>query len=161
MEIILEDELFKKLENGDAFIEFPVEIMVLDGKPTEVNHMIYPLEEMKKAVNTERIQKTIDAGKLFSELGNPSYTNDLRRWTTIDQTNVHSRFTKLWFEGNKLMGMVRTVPDNGNLMMKSILSGLYPSFAIRVLGEVNKTDNGVKILKNISLVTIDWKKPID
>ena len=59
------------------------------------------------------------------------------------------------------MGMVRTVPGNGNLMMKSILSGLYPSFAIRVLGEVNKTDNGVKILKNISLVTIDWKKPID
>ena len=79
MEIILEDELFKKLENGDAFIEFPVEIMVLDGKPTEVIHMIYPLEEMKKAINTERIQKTIDAGKLFSELGNPSYTNDIRK----------------------------------------------------------------------------------
>ena len=36
MEIILQDELFKKLENGDAFIEFPVEIMVLDGKPTEL-----------------------------------------------------------------------------------------------------------------------------
>ena len=59
------------------------------------------------------------------------------------------------------MGMVRTVPNNGNLMMKSILNGLYPSFAIRVLGEVNKTDNGVKILKNISLVTIDWEKPND
>ena len=152
----LTEELGKKLEHGAAFIEFPVEIITLDDNVPTRNNVIYPLAEMKIAVERERLQQMLNTGVFLSELEHPDDPEDLLRWTKVDRTNVHSRFTKLWFEGNKLMGMVRTVPGNGNLMAKAILNGELPSFSIRVIGKPTKRDDGVVVLHDIHLIAVDW-----
>lgn len=152
----LTEELGKKLEHGAAFIEFPVEIITLDDNVPTRNNVIYPLSEMKIAVERERLQQMLNTGVFLSELEHPDDPEDLLRWTKVDRTNVHSRFTKLWFEGNKLMGMVRTVPGNGNLMAKAILNGELPSFSIRVIGKPTKRDDGVIVLNDIHLIAVDW-----
>ena len=152
----LTEDLGKKLEHGAAFIEFIVEIITLDDNVPTRNNVIYPLSEMKIAVERERLRQMLNTGVFLSELEHPDDPEDLLRWTKVDRKNVHSRFTNIWFEGNKLMGKVRTVPGNGNLMAKAILNGELPSFSIRVIGKPTKREDGVIVLHDIHLIAVDW-----
>lgn len=146
----------KALQRGDKVIAFDVEVINLDGTPTR-NNVIYPIEEMKTALNRERLLQMIKTGVFYGELEHPDNPEDLARWTTIDRTRVHFKFTKFWFDGFRLMGRVQTVPGNGDLMVNSIRAGELPSFSIRVIGKPDVDEKtGTITLHEIHLIAVDW-----
>lgn len=146
----------KALQRGDKVITFDVEVINLDGTPTR-NNVVYPIEEMKKALSRERLQQMQKTGVFYGELEHPTNPEDLARWTSVDRTRVHFKFTKFWFNGSKLMGTVQTVPGNGDLMVNSIRAGELPSFSIRVIGKPDVDDStGVITLREIHLIAVDW-----
>lgn len=145
----------KALQRGDKVITFDVEVINLDGTPTR-NNVIYPIEEMKTALSRERLQQMQKTGVFYGELEHPTNPEDLARWTTIDRTRVHFKFTKFWFDGSRLMGRVQTVPGNGDLMVNAIRAGELPSFSIRVIGKPDVDDTGIITLHEIHLIAVDW-----
>ncbi len=136
-------------------ITFKVKVIDLPG-PTR-NGILYPLEEMKAAVNREMIQQQLKTGSLYGEHDHPENPENTSRWARIDMNNTSFKWTKLYFEGNALYGEIQTVPINGDLLRKCILAGEYPSFSIRVLGENRVSESGTYAeLFNIWLMSIDW-----
>lgn len=149
------EETIRKLEKGDSVIKFTVEVINLDGTPTR-NNCVYLIDEMKIAIKRERITQLFNTGVFYGELEHPDNPEDLNRWTKIDRRRVHFKFTKLWFEGTRLMGEVQTVSGNGDLMLHAIKCGELPSFSIRVIGKPTQRPDGVIELREIHLVAIDW-----
>lgn len=139
--------------NSQKSLEFDVEIITLPG-PTR-NGMLYPLEEMKKAVEDERIRDLLNRGALYGEGEHPLDPLDIPRWVNIPVDKRQFKWTKLWFDGNKMMGRVRTFPGNNNALAMSILNGELPAFSIRVLGAPEQK-GAYRELHDIYLVTIDW-----
>ena len=140
------------LQEGENFLEFDTVIIKLPG-PTR-NKVMYPLEEMKKAVNSPMVQELLHRGALYGEGGHPLDPKDIDRWVVVPMEKAQFKWTKLWFDGDTLMGRVRTFPGNGNLLAKAIIGGELPAFSIRVLGSEHM-ENGYRTLRDIILVTID------
>lgn len=138
---------------GEQYIEFDTVIIKLPG-PTR-NKVMYPLEEMKKAVESPMVQDLLKRGALYGEGGHPLDPKDIDRWVTVPMDKAQFKWTKLWFDGDTLMGRVRTFPGQGNLLAKAILAGELPAFSIRVMGS-ESMENGYRTLRNILLITIDW-----
>lgn len=134
-------------------LKFIVEVITLPG-PTR-NGMLYPKKWFEEAVNDSRIQDLLNNGAFYGEMAHPIDPSDLKRWVESDMTKVTHKFTKLWFEGNKLMGEVQTFSGNGNLMYHAIKGGEKPAFSIRVVGEP-KPKGEYTELENIVLLAIDW-----
>lgn len=146
----------KALQRGEKVITFDVEVINLDGTPTR-NNVIYPIDEMKKALSRERLQQMQKTGVFYGELEHPTNPEDLARWTSVDRTRVHFKFVKFWFDGTRLMGRVQTVPGNGDLMVNSIRAGELPSFSIRVIGKPDVDEkSGTITLHEIHLIAVDW-----
>ena len=139
--------------SGVKTIEFDVEIITLPG-PTR-NGMLYPLEEMQKAVANERVQDLLNRGALYGEGEHPIDPKGIPRWVNIPAERRQFSWRKIWFEGNKMMGRVKTFPGNGNLLYTSIINGELPAFSIRVLGVPKQSGDYVE-LSDIILITIDW-----
>ena len=144
---------YHDVSRGDKVIEGTAVIIELPG-PTR-NNCMYPLDEMKKAVEAKMIQDMLNRGALYGEAGHPKDNKDIDRWIVVPMKEAQLQWTKLWFEGNVLMGNYRTYPGNGNLMALSILNGELPAFSIRVLGR-ESNENGYRTLRDIILITIDW-----
>lgn len=138
---------------GRKVITFDVEIITLPG-PTR-NGMLYPLEEMKKAVNSERIQDMLKRGSFYGEGEHPLNPEDFQRWVYNDVSNRRFKWTKIWFEGNVMKGTVQTFSGNGNLLYEAIVCGELPAFSIRVIGAPTKKGKYTE-LHDITIISIDW-----
>ena len=143
------------INEKNQMMTFDVKVIDLPG-PTR-NGVLYPLEEMKKAISRDRLQQQLATGAQYGEHDHPANPQDLQRWGTINMENTSFKWQKFWFKGNELWGTIQTVPINGDLLRKCILAGEFPSFSIRVLGEQSPSDSQAYIqLTNIHLVTVDW-----
>lgn len=150
--ITLSGEETAALNNGESVIKFTVEVIDLVN-PTR-NNIIYPIEEMQKAITRDRITQQLKTGVFLGEAEHPANPDDINRWTSIDRDNAHHKFTKLWIEGTKLYGEVQTIPGQDKLL-NAIKGGELPSFSIRVLG-CPEDYNGHIRLTDIHLISIDW-----
>jgi hypothetical protein len=142
-----------ELNSGEKVFEFDTVVIKLPG-PTR-NKVMYPLEEMKKAVASAMVQELLNRGAMYGEGGHPLNPKDIDRWVVVPMDKAQFKWTKLWFDGDTLMGRVRTYPGNGNLLAKAIINGELPAFSIRVLGSEHM-ENGYRTLRDIILITIDW-----
>ena len=138
---------------GNGYIEFTTTIIELPG-PTR-NRRMYPLDEMKRAVESPMTQDIINRGAFYGESRHPLDPKDISRWLISPMEAATHKWTKLWFEGNKMMGTCRTFDGAHNLLAKAIKGGELPAFSIRVLGS-ESVENGYPTLRDIHLVTIDW-----
>ena len=152
--ITLSAEETDALNNGESVIKFTVEVIDLVN-PTR-NNIIYPIEEMQKAITRDRITQQLKTGVFLGEDEHPDNPDDINRWTHVDRDNSHHKFTKLWNEGSKLYGEVQTIPGQDKLL-NAIKGGELPSFSIRVLGAPEEY-NGYIRLTDIHLIAIDWVK---
>lgn len=144
-----------KFADSDQMVTFKTKVIDLPG-PTR-NGILYPIHEMKEAIERPRFKQQLATGSMYGEHDHPANPEDLRRWGSIDMDQTSFKWKSFWFEGNALYGEVQTVPINGNKLLQCIKAGELPNFSIRVLGEMAPSADGVHPeLHNISLVTVDW-----
>lgn len=146
------------LDTGDEVIKFTVEVIDM-SRPTR-NGVLYPVEEFKKALERPMLQDLLRRGAFYGEDDHPTTPSGdddeaMGRWMKIDMSKMTHKFTKLWMEGNKLMGECQTFSGNGNLMYHAIKSGELLAFSIRVVGNPKPKGEYVQ-LEDIHLLAIDW-----
>lgn len=149
------DDVVKKLNYGEAFIEFDTVVILADDKTPTRNGVIYPKAKLDEAIKRPRLLQLLNTGVFYGEKEHPEDPEDLMRWTKVDRKNTHFKFIKFWWDGDNLMGRVRTTDENGNDMVKAIRSGELPSFSIRVIGKPEQKGD-VVVLDDIHLIAVDW-----
>ena len=150
---VMDRSTLMEINKGEKVFEFDTTVIDLPG-PTR-NRVMYPLEEMKKAVESDMVQDMLRRGSMYGEGGHPLNPKDIDRWVAVPMESAQFKWTKLWFDGSTLKGRVRTYSANGNRLAKSILNGELPAFSIRVLG-AESMERGYRTLRDIILITIDW-----
>lgn len=145
----------EKIGEENGMLQFRTKVIDLPG-PTR-NGVLYPVEEMRIALNREKLLQQLATGTLYGEYNHPDDPTDIKRWADIDMSKTSFKWKELTLEGNSIYGVVQTVPINDDLLRKCILAGEFPSFSIRVLGEMEPSESKLYVqLKNIHLITIDW-----
>lgn len=121
------------------------------------NGRIYETKEIKPEINGPRMKELLDAGQFKGEAGHPvgADAQDLSRQQTIDPKYTCVRFTKIWLEGNIVMGQFKgTNNDLGDYFNKDLLEGCKPAFSLRALGSI-ETRGGNMYVKNVRIITWD------
>lgn len=134
--------------------------VILDcSKPTR-NNVLYPADEMQKAITDPRVVELLERKELRGEVEHPVIKGadgnlDLDVWTTFNVFKTSFIWTKLWMEGSTLWGNFQTTSENGNILARRILEGAIPAFSIRVLGKPSQ-EKGYEVMKDIYFITADY-----
>ena len=121
------------------------------------NGRIYKTEDIKPEINGPRMTELLEAKQFKGEAGHPvgADAQDLSRQQTIDPKNTCVRFTKIWLDGNLVMGQYKgTNNELGEYFNKDLLEGCKPAFSLRALGSI-ETKGGNTYVKNIRIITWD------
>lgn len=134
--------------------------VILDCSQPTRNRVLYPPEEMQKAINDPRVIELLERKELRGEVEHPVVKDkdgnlDLDVWTTFNESKTAFIWTKLWMEGSTLWGSFQTTSENGNKLAVRILEGAIPAFSIRVLGKP-KQEKGYEVMRDIYFITADY-----
>lgn len=141
-----------KSENKNGFII--AEGILQQGNELNRNRRYYPTEELTKAVNDPRQQELISTGNFKGEAGHPTDTS-LGRQAKIDPTLEQVWYTKLWMDGDFVMGQFRGTNNAlGRSFNDDLKDGQRPSFSLRAVGAVTN-ENGKLTVKNMQMITYD------
>lgn len=141
-----------KSENKNGFII--AEGILQQGNELNRNRRYYPTEELAKAVNDPRQQELISTGNFKGEAGHPTDTS-LGRQAKIDPTLEQVWYTKLWMDGDFVMGQFRGTNNAlGRSFNDDLKDGQRPSFSLRAVGAVTN-ENGKLTVKNMQMITYD------
>lgn len=109
------------------------------------NGRIYPLNEIKKAVDS--VNKTIEGG--MSILGELNHPSDLQ----INPERATHMITKMWVEGSNGFGKLKILPTPLGTLVKTLLeSGVKLGVSSRGSGNVSEYDGKVS---DFEMVTVD------
>ena len=121
-----------------------MEGIFIEGGLKNENQRIYPISEIKKAV--EQINETIREGK--SVLGEVDHPDDLK----INLDRVSHMITSMWMDGPCGHGKLKILPTPmGELVKAMITSGVKLGVSSRGSGEV--ADNGH--VSGFDIITVD------
>lgn len=141
-----------KSKNKNGFII--AEGILQQGNELNRNRRYYPTEELVKAVNNPRQQELISTGNFKGEAGHPTDTS-LGRQSKIDPTLEQVWYTKLWMDGDFVMGQFRGTNNAlGRSFNDDLKDGQRPSFSLRAVGAV-ANENGRLTVKNMQMITYD------
>lgn len=141
-----------KDENKNGFII--AEGILQQGDEVNRNRRYYPTEELAKAVNSPRQQELISTGNFKGEAGHPTDTS-LGRQAKIDPTLEQVWYTKLWMDGDYVMGQFRgTNNELGRSFNADLKDGQRPSFSLRAVGSL-VNENGKMTVRNMQMITYD------
>jgi hypothetical protein len=121
-----------------------LEGICIEGDVRNENQRVYPMTEIKKAV--EQINETIREGK--SVLGEVDHPDDLK----INLDRVSHMITSMWMDGPCGHGKLKILPTPmGELIKAMITSGVKLGVSSRGSGEV--ADNGR--VSGFDIITVD------
>lgn len=117
----------------------------IEGGIENANKRVYPLNEIKRAVET--MNETIQLhGGILGEIDHPS---DLK----INLDRVSHTITEMWMDGNKGCGKLKILPTPmGNLAKNLLESGVKLGVSSRGSGNVSESNGQVS---DFEIVTID------
>jgi hypothetical protein len=126
---------------------------IFEGKFQEAdavnkNKRLYKKHTLER--NVERLQEFIDRRMLLSALDHPSTSTQLIE-------TACALITKLWWEGNNLMGRAEVLrTPNGTILKNLLESGVTCSISSRGLGQgTTRADGVLEIADNYQLITFD------
>ena len=114
------------------------------------NKRIYPKDVLAEGI--EKIRPLIEQHALTGELDHPvpssnSETDSYRHFVVLYQNTSHI-IEDLYFEGNKVMGIVKTASTaKGRDLAGLILDGVPVGFSLRALGESEVNSSGITTIK--------------
>lgn len=112
------------------------------------NKRMYPLAVLDE--NVKRLQNTVEEGGLIGELDHPSDS-------IIHFANSCHKITKLWWEGNVLMGegIILNTPM-GKLLKSLISDGVRVGISSRGVGSGKVNEDGILVIgESYKLITFD------
>ena len=157
--ILLFNEQFDPSEHQHQLLESTtrnggpqVKIKAIMQTTDEVNKnkRIYPKDVLAEGI--EKIRPLIEQHALTGELDHPvpssnSETDSYRHFVVLYQNTSHI-IEDLYFEGNKVMGIVKTASTaKGRDLAGLILDGVPVGFSLRALGESEVNSSGITTIK--------------
>lgn len=123
------------------------------------NKRIYPKSVLMNGI--EKIRPLIEQHALTGELDHPvpssnSETDSYRHFVVLYQNTSHI-IEDIYFEGDKVMGIVKTAStQKGKDMAGLILDGVPVGFSLRAMGESEVNSSGITTIKEpFEVVTYD------
>ncbi len=117
------------------------------------NKRLYPMDVLNDGI--KRINHMIEKRNLIGELDHPISSDQSRQTTVLYKESSHL-ITKLWFDGNLLMGEIETLPytPSGKILSGLILDGVKVGFSLRGLADLEDNGDHQEVLS--PLVIICW-----
>ncbi len=112
------------------------------------NKRMYPFEVL--AGNVEKLEETVAARGLYGELDHPTDS-------IIHLANTSHVITRLWWEGNVLMGESEILPTPSGMILKKLIeSGCRIGISSRGVGNGQTNNEGVLVIgESYKLITFD------
>lgn len=125
-----------------------------EGDEVNRNRRYYPMEELKRAISSPRVQELVESGNLKGEAGHPTDTS-LARQAKVDPTLEQVWYLKLWTDGNFVKGRFRgTNNELGKSFNEDLRCGQKPSFSLRAVGSL-VNENGRLTVRKMQMITYD------
>ena len=143
-----------KLMNTDKQGFVIAEGILQQGNEVNRNRRYYPTEELAAAVMSSRTQELVKTGNLKGEAGHPTDTS-IARQAKVDPTLEQVWYTKLWMDGDFVMGHFRgTNNELGRSFNEDLKCGQRPSFSLRAVGSL-VNENGRMTVRRMQMITYD------
>lgn len=112
------------------------------------NKRLYPYEVLN--TNVEKLEETVDHRGLFGELDHPTDS-------IIHLANASHLVTRLWWDGNILMGEGEVLNTPSGKVLKSLIeSGVRVGISSRGVGQGQVNNEGVLVIgESYKLITFD------
>lgn len=118
------------------------------------NGRFYDSRDLFPELTSPRTLELLNTGNFKAENGHP-LSKDLSRQQTIDPNNTVAVFTKLWTDGDFVMGtFMGDENEKGAAFDRELRKGRKPSWSLRALGNIQNTRRGAEV-KNIRIITYD------
>jgi len=115
---------------------------------TNRNQRQYPLEEMQREVQRYKTE-CIEKKRAFGELNHPQHAD-------VSLDKACHLVTNLNFEGNVVMGKSKVLSTPAGLIVQALINdGCSLRVSSRSLGQLEESDAGYNIVKDMRLIAID------
>lgn len=143
-----------KIKGEDPAGYVKAEGILQEGNAPNRNKRLYPTEELARNVMSSKIREMVETGNLKGEAGHPTDTS-LARQSKIDPTLEQVWYTKLWMDGNYVMGQfMGTSNQLGQSFNLDLKRGQKPSFSLRAVGSLSN-QNGQLVVAKMQMITYD------
>ena len=141
---------FKKYSDGKVIAE--CYLQTADEK--NQNRRIYPKRVLDQGMKT--IQEKIDNRRFLGELDHPISDNQVRQ-TTVEYKNVSHLVREWWWEGNRIKGLVESLPfcENGRIFGGLICNNIPVGFSLRALGDVCDSGGAQYVQSPLIVISYD------
>jgi hypothetical protein len=119
-----------------------------EAEAVNKNKRMYPYDVLSE--NVKRLQESLEEGALQGELDHPTDS-------IVHLTNISHKITKLWWEGNVLMGEgeILTTPA-GKVLRALINDGVRIGISSRGVGNGHTNEDGILVIgESYRLITFD------
>ena len=134
-----------------------ISAILQEGDIPNRNKRIYSTEVLKKAIQSPYIQERLKTKSFYGEAGHPLQP-DMERQLYIDQTRISHIVTKIWFDGNKMKGIIESANTAvGKDFQGLIRQGSSVAFSMRGVGPITeKKGEYLEIKEPLSIFCYDW-----
>lgn len=118
------------------------------------NRRVYPKVVLDQGMHA--IQEKINSRRFVGELDHPISENSTRQTTVLYQNASHL-VREWWWEGNRIKGIVETLPytPNGRIMSGLIADGIAVGFSLRGLADVEDRNGYQEVQAPLIVISYD------
>lgn len=140
--LLTEDEKRLK-ENGAVLLTGVFQV----GDAKNQNGRIYPLRVLQREMKL--YQKLIDEGRAVGECDHSEQSELLLK-------NVSHVVLRTWWEGNKLLGVLKLLPTPNGKIVESLVNSKIPlGISSRALGSLRESAEGSVVQDDLNLISFD------
>ena len=112
------------------------------------NGRIYELSTLKREI--ERYSTIVEAGRALGELDHPESS-------VVELKSVSHTVTKIWMEGNKVMGKIRVLQETpmGKILAGIVKEGIPLGISSRGTGSVRESNGVTMVEDDFQLICFD------
>jgi len=127
-------------------------VLILSGKLQEAdkqngNGREYPIDILRREV--DKYQKMVYDRRAMGELDHPESS-------VVNLQNVSHIVTKMWWDGNSVMGKIEILPTpSGDILRSLVESGVKMGISSRALGSVKQTAGRTVVDDDLQLICFD------
>lgn len=134
-----------------------IQVTLQDADVRNRNKRIYSKKVLENGLASEYVQERLRTKSWYGECGHP-LKPDLQRQLYTDQRNISHIVTKVWWEGNKLKGLVEAANTAAGKDFEGlILQGSKVAFSLRAIGPVTEVKGDTTYVKDpLTMYCFDW-----
>lgn len=134
-----------------------IQVTLQDADVRNRNKRIYSKKVLENGLANPYVQERLATKSWYGEAGHP-LKPDVQRQVYTDQSNISHIVTKVWWEGNKLKGLVEAANTaRGRDFEGLILQGSKVAFSLRAIGPVTEVKGDTTYVKDpLTMYCFDW-----